>query len=69
MVSGTQEEQEVAKEALETAQMNEAAAAQNVESMQTITDNAKRRLQIRLPPSNPLWKEWWVDCNKSHREA
>lgn len=42
MVSGTQEEQEVAKEALETAQMNEAAAAQNVESMQTITDNAKK---------------------------
>ena len=42
MVSGTQEEKEVAKEALETAQMNEAAAAQNVESMQTITDNAKK---------------------------
>lgn len=42
MVSGTQEEQEVAKEALETAQMNEAAAAQNVEAMQTITDNAKK---------------------------
>lgn len=42
MVSGTQDEKEVAKEALETAQMNEAAAAQNVESMQTITDNAKK---------------------------